>query len=313
MLDRKRCHLADLAAVRMHRGHTRTRKAPGLPAIPAPSLFAFYPFSFRGTLAEHLGEKGARVHTVCGVVGAGINTTGLFQVRAQIARSRFLLDDSFFEPGSFRIVDHHFERMQMDIAVGAILRAKAAPDAPILDDDFERIASSNRADGTADHAQRVAALAATGGHEVLIETQAVGDETSDAVVRVSASVHASVAACTILQIQNQQALRFHQSLREELIDRHIVNHLHALLIRGAPFGGNRFEPSSNAGKTRNHVAEIVAGDSNELDVIERSATGGSHAAAQQADLAEVIATGKIGQDKFSAGIVLRHLYKTDSN
>ncbi len=121
----------------MHRGHTRTRKAPGLRAIPAPSLVAFYPFSFRGTLAEHLGGKGARVHTVRGVVGAGINTTGLFQVRAQIARSRFLLDDRFFAARPLRIVDHHFERVQIDVAVGTILRAKAAPDAPILDDDFE--------------------------------------------------------------------------------------------------------------------------------------------------------------------------------
>ena len=104
-----------------------------------------------------------------GVMWAGIDTTGLFQVRAQIARSRFLFDDGFFEPGSFRIVDHHFERMQIDIAVGAILRAKSAADAPILDDDFERIASSNRADGTADHAKRIAALAAAGGDKILVE------------------------------------------------------------------------------------------------------------------------------------------------
>src|SRR5260370_35976815 len=162
----------------MHRGHTRMRKAQGLPAMPEPSRVGFYPFSFCGALAEHFGKKCARVHAMRGVMWAGINTTGLFQVRAQIARSRFLFDDGFFEPGSFRIVDHHFERVQIDVAVGTILRAKATPDAPILDDDFERIASSNRADGTADHAQRVAALAATGGHAALIEKQAVPDETS---------------------------------------------------------------------------------------------------------------------------------------
>ena len=104
-----------------------------------------------------------------GVVRASIDATGLFQVRAQIARSRFLLDDSFFAAGSLRIVDHHFERVQIDIAVGAILRAKAAADAPILDDDFERIAPSNRADGTADHAKWIAALAAAGGDKILVE------------------------------------------------------------------------------------------------------------------------------------------------
>ena len=38
------------------------------------------------------------------------------------------------------IVDGHFERMQLDVAVGAVLGAQAAADAPVLDDDFERIA-----------------------------------------------------------------------------------------------------------------------------------------------------------------------------
>src|SRR5216684_2084460 len=153
----------------MSKGHTRTRKPPGVPAMPEPSRVGLCLFSFARALAEHLGEKGARVHAMRGVMGAGINTTGLFQVRAQIARSSFLLDDSFFAAGSFRIVDHHFERVQIDIAVGTILRAKATPDAPILDDDFERIAPSNRADGTAHHAKRIAALAAAGGDKILVE------------------------------------------------------------------------------------------------------------------------------------------------
>src|SRR5713226_8433868 len=168
----------------MSKGHTRTRKPPGLPAMPEPSRVGFCLVSFARALAEHLVEKCARVDAMRGVVRASIDATGLFQVRAQIARSRFLLDDSFFAAGSLRIVDHHFERVQIDIAVGAILSAKAAPDAPILDDDFERIAPSNRADGTAHHAKRIAALAAAGGDKILVEAQSVTDQPRDAVVRV---------------------------------------------------------------------------------------------------------------------------------
>ncbi len=135
-----------------------------------------------------------------GVVRAGVNATRFFQVRAEVAGSCFLLDDGFFASGARGIVNHHFERMQIDVAVRTILRAKAAPDAPILDDDFERIAPANRANGAADHAQRVAALAATGGDEILVEAQAVANETSDAVVCIGAGIHASVTARAILQI-----------------------------------------------------------------------------------------------------------------
>src|SRR5713226_4567667 len=117
-----------------------------------------------------------------GVVGTGVDATWFFQVRAEIARSSLLLDGRFLAAGALRIVNHHFERMQIDVAVGAILGAEAAADAPIFDDDFERIPPSNRTDGAADHAERVAALAATRGDEILIEAQAFPDEARDAVV-----------------------------------------------------------------------------------------------------------------------------------
>jgi hypothetical protein len=255
-------------------------------------------------LDEHVCEKGAGIDAVRGVVRTGVDAAWFFQVRAEVARSSFLLDRRFFSAGSLRIINHHFEWLQIDVAVGTILRAEAAADAPIFDDNFERISPSNRADGAADHAQRVAALAATRGDEILIEAQAIADETRDSVVSVSASVDAGIAARAVLQIQNQQALRFHQALREELIDGDAANHLHALLICGAAFGGNGFEAGSNAGKTRDHVAEIFAGDSNEFDVIESGASGGSKAAAKQADFSEVVAAREIRENHLAAGIIL---------
>ena len=123
-------------------------------------------------------------------------------------------------------------------------------------------------------------------------------------MRIGAGIDACIAARAILQIQNQQALRFHQSLREELIDGEVVNHLHALLICRAAFGGNGLETGSNAGETRNHIAEIIAGDSNEFDVIESSASRGSNAAAEEPDFAEVVAAREIRENHLAAGIIL---------
>lgn len=50
-----------------------------------------------------------------------------------------MLDDRFLATGILRIVRQNFERMQVDIAVGAIPRAQPAANAPVLDDHFERV------------------------------------------------------------------------------------------------------------------------------------------------------------------------------
>ena len=71
------------------------------------------------------------------VVWTGVHTARFLQVRAKIAGSCLLLDERFPAAGILRIVRENFERMQIDIAVGAIPRAEPAADAPILDDDFE--------------------------------------------------------------------------------------------------------------------------------------------------------------------------------
>src|SRR5215472_18210836 len=102
--------------------------------------------SFRTALAEHFRKKCFWVDAMRSVVGAGVNTAWLFQVRAEIARRGFLLNDRFLAAGIFQVVRQHFEGMQIDIAVRTIARAKPAADAPILDDNLEGIAAANRAD-----------------------------------------------------------------------------------------------------------------------------------------------------------------------
>ena len=170
-------------------------------------------FSFRTALAEHFPEKRLRVDAMRCIMRARVNTARFLQVRAEVAGCGLLLDDRLLASGIFRIVSQDFKGMQIDIAVGTIARAQSAADAPILDDDFERIAAANRADGAANHAKRVAALAATGTDEIAVEAQAVAHQARDSVVRISARVDAGIAARTVLQIENEQALRFHQTLR----------------------------------------------------------------------------------------------------
>ena len=94
------------------------------------------------------------------IVRACVNATGLFQVCAEIAGGGLLFHNGFFATGPFWIVGHHFEGVKVDVPVRAIERAKPAADTPIFDNDFQGIAAADGADGAANHAERVAALAA---------------------------------------------------------------------------------------------------------------------------------------------------------
>jgi hypothetical protein len=247
-------------------------------------------------LAENLAEEFSRIDAVCGVVRAGVNATWFFQVRAQIARGRFLLDDSFLAAGVLWIVREHFEWMEIDVAIRAIARAQAAADAPVLDDHFEGIAAANGADRAADHAERVAALAARRGNEVVFESQTVAYQTRYAVMRVGARVYARVAPRAIFQVENQQALCFHQALRKELVKRDTLHHLQAMFIGGTAFGGNLFETGSDIGEAVDHLAKVVAGNFYDLDVIKGRAGGRADAASEKADFTEIVAAREIGED-----------------
>src|SRR5882757_1149041 len=253
--------------------------------------------SFCVALPQNLAEEGARIDAVRGVVRARVDATRFFQVRAEVAGGRFLLDDGFLTAGVFGVVGEHFERMEIDVAVGAVASAEAAADAPILDDYFEGIAAADGADGTADHAKRIAALSAGGGNEIVFEPQAVAHQARHTVVRVGAGVHTSVATGAVFQIEYQQALRFHQALREELVEGDPLHHLQAVLIGGAAFRGNLLQTSSDVRKALNHLAEIVAGYFHDFDVIEGRAGCRARAAAEEADFAEVVTSGEIRQDE----------------
>src|SRR5207247_2631806 len=85
------------------------------------------------------------------------------------------------------------ERVHVDVAVGTVLGALAAADAPVLDDDLARLAPADRADRAADHAVRVEARPARRRHQVVAEAQPLADQARHAVVRVGARLRTLVA------------------------------------------------------------------------------------------------------------------------
>ena len=101
-----------------------------------------------------------------------IDATWLLVFSAQIARGGFLFHHGFFSPWVFRIIRHHLKRMEVDIAIRAILRAESAAHAPIFDHDLERIPASYGAHRAAHHAKRVFALSAGCGDQIFLEAKA---------------------------------------------------------------------------------------------------------------------------------------------
>src|SRR5207244_3106225 len=99
------------------------------------------------------------------------------------------------------------DAVHVDITIRAVLRALAAADAPVLDDDLARAAAADRVDRAADHAVRVEARPARAGHQELVEPQPFADQAGDAVVGVGASLGTLIAARTLLQVEHQEALR----------------------------------------------------------------------------------------------------------
>src|SRR5580704_3509315 len=200
--------------------------------------------------------------------------------------------------------------MEIDIAVRALLGAQAAADTPVLDYYFQRIAPANRSHRAADHAQRIQALAAGGRHQVMVEAQPLADQPGDAVVRISAGPHACIATGAAVQVQQQQTLRFHQTLREKAVERNALGYRQALAIHlhAVLFHGLKLPP--HGGKLAHHAIEVFGTDANQFHMIERRARRRADVAGKQSGFAKIIAARKIGEHHISARMRLRHLHET---
>src|SRR5271166_5201295 len=86
-----------------------------------------------GLLLGEMCKEFARVDTVRGVVGTGIDATWLVIVEAEIARSGFVLHLRDLVPRLGEVFRLHLEWVHVDVPVGTVAGAQPAPDAPVLD------------------------------------------------------------------------------------------------------------------------------------------------------------------------------------
>src|SRR5215470_5347010 len=126
---------------------------------------------------------------------------------------------------------------------------------------------------------------------------------------IGAGIYTSIAARAIFKIEHQQALCFHQSLGKELVDRNALYHFEPLLVGETPLFGNHFKAAPHIRKLFDHVAEIVARNPDDFDVVERRAICRAHTAAEQTDFTEIISARKVRKHEFAARIVFRNFYK----
>jgi len=238
------------------------------------------------------------------VMRARVHATGLGMIEAQIARCSFDLHTGNPAAGIRRIVQLHRKWVHIDVPVRAVVGALAAADAPVFDNDLERIAAANRADRTADHAKRIAALAARCRDKVTIKAEPISDEAADAIMGVRAGAHTLIAPGAAVEIENQQALCLHQALIEELIDGNVGGLGHAQAILFHVLGGGLFELAANFREAVEHELEIFAGDADYLDVIQRTAGRDAGRAGQEGHFAKVGAASEIGEDQVAAGTML---------
>src|ERR1019366_2353093 len=107
---------------------------------------------------QYLLEKHVGLHAMRRVMRAGVYAAGLGLIAAEVAGRGLLLRHLGALAGRSGL--RHLERMDRDVAVRTIIGAQAAADTPVFDNDFERLPPPDGAYWAADHAQRVAALAA---------------------------------------------------------------------------------------------------------------------------------------------------------
>ena len=121
--------------------------------------------------------------------------------------------------------------MHVNVSVRAKLRAFAAADAPILDDDLEVFFPPDGTDRALRHTEWIPARAASGGDEILIITQAITEQTRNPIVRLCASLHAGIATRAISEIDQEEVLRFKESLIQVIVKIQTHRYLHPVFLR----------------------------------------------------------------------------------
>src|SRR5690349_20309742 len=84
-------------------------------------------------------EELHRLDPLEGVVRTGVDAGGLVVLATEVAGGGLLADLGLHHARVLGILGDDLERVQVDVAVGALGGAEPAADAPVLDDDLERV------------------------------------------------------------------------------------------------------------------------------------------------------------------------------
>src|ERR1700719_4241465 len=141
--------------------------------------------------------------------------------------------------------------MHVDVAVRAKLRAFAATDAPILDDDLEVFFAPDGADRALRHAKRVATRSTCGRDEKVFVAQTATKQSRHAIVRGRARANTGVAARAVFEIDQEEILGFEQPLIQKIIEVKARRN-RFLLVGGETRAGDSFDLLPHSGKSLQH-------------------------------------------------------------
>ena len=202
------------------------------------------------------------------IVRARINTAGFGMVMTEIAGRGLHPHAGDLASRMRRVVEVDRKWMQVDVAIGTVVGAQAATDAPVLDDDFQGVAAADGTDRATNHAEWISTLAAGSGDQVFVEAESLAHQAADSVMCVGARSYALITAGAPFQIEHKQALRFHQTVREELVHGQVLHLRKAQAIFLEALPGNQLQAASNVRKAREHQFKVVARNAHSFHMVQ---------------------------------------------
>ena len=221
-------------------------------------------------------------HAVGGFVGASGDAAGVWGMAvafgiAEVASGGFLgMGGGGGEGvgmGMGGLVGHH-----EDAPVGAIIGAEPATDAMIFDDDLEVFAAVDGVDWATDEAMGIGAGAAGGGHEIVIEADAIAEHAGEwgavggVAVLIDAAFGAFVAAGAEVEIEDEDTAAFVEALGDIFLGEGIL-----FLVALEAGEGLLGEAASEEGEAEEEFEEILAMEAGEFHGAEGGAGGGAAA------------------------------------
>ena len=124
-------------------------------------------------------------------------------------------------------------------------------------------------------------LAAGSCDQIFVKPKTIADQSTDAVVCVRACPYALVASSAAIEVEHQQALRFHEPLCQKRINWHVLDLCKALPILSSAIASDYLETRADLGKALEHEIEVLHPNAYCLHMVERGTCCSTDTASQQ--------------------------------